>query len=50
MKNLKNLGEALNKAELKTINGGGGCHFDLQCQILLEDPYAVCYNGVCIPS
>ncbi|WP_161804616.1 hypothetical protein [Lacinutrix himadriensis] len=31
MKNLKNLGKALTKAEQRTINGGRACRVDLPC-------------------
>lgn len=52
MKNLKNLGQALSKAEQKTINGGGNRE---TCKTKICLPGEVCLTrfngvGVCVPS
>ena len=52
MKNLKNLGETLNKNEQKLINGGGPpneCRVDYDPCLWHNGAYwGVCFNGNCL--
>ncbi len=56
MKNLKNLGQALSKAEQKTINGGKRlfqCGSDEECGTYSEcsstlNTKVICYQNACI--
>ncbi|WP_452228609.1 hypothetical protein [Lacinutrix sp. MEBiC02404] len=60
MKNLKNLGKALTKAEQKTINGGipgdwgFECRKTSQCPAILNPDgtmtLARCEKGYCVPA
>ncbi len=49
MKNLKNLGEALNKSEQQAINGGDTPNSRLGCRPCCPEGCR-CYRGFCITN